>query len=146
MKLYLDTCCLHRPFDDFDQRRVVLEAEAVNAILALCESGEADLVRTEVLVLETTRCRHPQRRAHVEDVLAGAAAYVTIDESVRRRAKEFEQRGFRPFDSVHLASAEAASVDYFCSCDDRLLKRARSQTDLSVKIVSPLELAERIIP
>lgn len=146
MKLYLDTCSLHRPFDDFDQRRVALEAEAINAVLALCESGDAELVRSEVLLLETARCRHPQRKAHVEEVLAGASATVTIDESVRRRARILEERGFRPFDSVHLASAEAAGADYFCTCDDRLLKKARSQTDLSVQIVSPLELVERIIP
>jgi hypothetical protein len=29
MKIYLDNCCLNRPFDDLSQDRVYLEAEAI---------------------------------------------------------------------------------------------------------------------
>jgi hypothetical protein len=33
MKIYLDTCCLNRPFDDQRQARIRLESEAVTLIL-----------------------------------------------------------------------------------------------------------------
>ncbi|HPZ08922.1 MAG TPA: hypothetical protein PL110_12455 [Candidatus Eremiobacteraeota bacterium] len=33
MKIYLDTCCLNRPFDDQTQDRNRLEAEAIMIIL-----------------------------------------------------------------------------------------------------------------
>jgi hypothetical protein len=33
-KIYLDTCCLNRPFDDRSQERVRREAEAVLTVLA----------------------------------------------------------------------------------------------------------------
>ncbi len=37
MKLvYLDTCCLNRPFDDQTQAHIHLEAEAVLLIMARC--------------------------------------------------------------------------------------------------------------
>jgi hypothetical protein len=39
-KVYLDVCCLNRPFDDQQQDRVHLEAEAVLLILKRCEAGE----------------------------------------------------------------------------------------------------------
>ena len=35
MAIYLDTCCLNRPFDDQTQDRIRLEAEAVILILIL---------------------------------------------------------------------------------------------------------------
>jgi hypothetical protein len=37
-----------------------------------------------------------------------------------------------------------AEVDYFCTCDDRLLRRAKSISDLHTPIVSPLELVEAL--
>ena len=38
-RIYLDVCCLNRPFDDQRQARVRLEAEAVLLILGRCEAG-----------------------------------------------------------------------------------------------------------
>jgi predicted nucleic acid-binding protein len=49
-----------------------------------------------------------------------------------------------PLDALHLASAEAAQVDYFCTCDDRLLKKAKTVHDLKTVVVSPIELAEEL--
>ena len=41
-----------------------------------------------------------------------------------------------------LASAEEAEADYFCTCDDKFLRKAKAISDLKVKAVSPLELIE----
>lgn len=38
-KIYLDTCCLNRPFDDQTQERIRLESEAVLAILSRIEKA-----------------------------------------------------------------------------------------------------------
>jgi predicted nucleic acid-binding protein len=43
-----------------------------------------------------------------------------------------------------LASAEEAKVDYFCTCDDKFLKRAKAVQTLKTKVVSPIELIEEI--
>ncbi len=45
-------------------------------------------------------------------------------------------------DSLHLAVAEKANVDYFCTCDDKFLRRAKAIPDLRTVVVSPLELIE----
>jgi predicted nucleic acid-binding protein len=45
-----------------------------------------------------------------------------------------------PLDALHLASAEAAGADYFCTCDDRLLRRARAAAAPPLRAVSPIEL------
>ena len=63
MRIYFDTCSLHRPLDDKSQLRVSLEAEAVLGLLALCEGGEHSLVSSEILHLENDRTPHGCRKA-----------------------------------------------------------------------------------
>ncbi|MEX0704444.1 MAG: PIN domain-containing protein [Planctomycetales bacterium] len=142
MKIYFDTCALNRPLDDKSELRIALEAEAVLGILERCEVGAAAYVSSEVLVLENDRTPHPQRRAFIAAVLERASNVITVTDAVRGRAKILEQGGFKAFDALHIACAEAANVDYLCTCDDRLLKKANRRTDLAVKVVSPLELAQ----
>ncbi len=144
MKIYFDTCSLHRPLDNKGPLRITLEAEAVLGVLAKCEEGSLTLVSSEVLSLEVDRNPQPQKRAYVSSILEHAQVVVALDNEVEQRAKELEQRGFKAFDALHLASAEAGGVDFFCTCDDRVLKKSRQQTDLSVKVVSPLELANEV--
>ena len=36
-RIYLDVCCLNRPFDDQSQPRIRLESETILIILAQCE-------------------------------------------------------------------------------------------------------------
>jgi hypothetical protein len=43
-----------------------------------------------------------------------------------------------------ISVAEFAEVDYFCSCDDRLLSKAQAQADLTIQVRSPLELVQEI--
>ena len=52
--------------------------------------------------------------------------------------------GNEQVDALHLALAEKGNVDYFCTSDDKLLKRAKRLRSLAVKVVTPLELAEAL--
>ena len=54
MKVYLDACCLNRPFDDQSQPRVRLETEAVSLILEKLAQGEWDWVGSEILLHEVS--------------------------------------------------------------------------------------------
>lgn len=144
MQLYLDTCCLNRPFDDHSHARILLESQAILSILAKCEAGVFDLISSEVLSNENNLNPFPQKKAFVESVLASSSLFVMLNDSSENRALELETRGFKSFDALHVAVAESAAADYFCTCDDRLLSRARIQTDLAVKVRSPLELAQEI--
>jgi len=145
MKIYLDTCSLHRPLDDKTQPRIALEAEAILAILALWEAGKLDVVSSEVLMFELDRNPHPQRKAFVSEILTRAALTIELTDGIAERAYELEKRGFKALDALHLASAEKSGLDYFCTCDDRLLKKARGQSDLAVTTVSPLDRAQELM-
>lgn len=146
MRLYLDLCSLQRPLDDKAQLRIALEAEAVLGILALCESGQARLLSSDALEYETARNPHPLRKAHAEEVLARASEVVRFSEEVERQARAFGQAGLKPLDALHLAYAVEAAADYFCTCDDRLLKRAREVHAGPPKVITPVELIGEIGP
>lgn len=69
---------------------------------------------------------------------------VFVDEQIARRASAFVQHRIQATDALHLAAAEAAGADYFCTCDDRFLRRALTIGDLQIAIVSPLALIEKM--
>jgi len=43
MKIYLDACCLSRPFDDQSQQKIYLESQAILFILSKCRHRELEL-------------------------------------------------------------------------------------------------------
>ena len=144
MLIYLDVCAIQRPLDDLTQVRVRLEAAAVLALLDNCRAGGASLVSSDSLVYEAGRNPHPDRRAYAEDVLAAAVVRQSLTDDIEARAAALVAAGLLPLDALHLASAEAAGVHYFCTCDDRLLKRGRASAAPPVRVVSPVELTSEL--
>ncbi|MGL6096160.1 MAG: PIN domain-containing protein [Fimbriiglobus sp.] len=144
MVLYLDVCCLQRPFDDQSQMRVRLEAEATIAFLSLCDAGGAELVSSDAIEYETAHNPNPIRREYVRTSVARAAVVVRLTADIGAEADRLVAAGLTPLDALHLACAAAAGADYFCTCDDRLLRRARVARPGPPKVVSPLELVTEL--
>lgn len=138
MKVYLDVCCLNRPFDDQRQDRIRLEAEAVLLILERVQGGQHELVSSDVHGLEIAKATNARRREQIGDLLKLAVQHVTVGKREADHAKELEAMGFGAFDALHLACAEAGAVEVFLTTDDRLLKRAiRHANELFVRVVNP---------
>ncbi len=144
MKIYLDNCSLQRPLDSKNQTRTILEAEAVLGVLTLLESGRVELVSSEALLFEIDRNTNRTRREYALEVLSKAKTFVMLSGQVEKRARKFDALGIKPLDALHLASAEEAHADYFCTCDDRFLKRARAISGLRTRVVSPIELIKEL--
>jgi predicted nucleic acid-binding protein len=144
MKIYLDTCSLQRPLDSKTQIRIVLEAEAVLGILAMLEAGQVEIVSSVALQFEIARIPNPIRKEYAFDALSKASKVIQMTEQAEIHAKQFKAFGIQTLDSLHLALAEVERVDYFCTCDDRFLKKAQALTGLKVKVVSPIILIEEI--
>lgn len=146
LRVYFDSCCLNRPFDDRSQPRVSLEAEAVLEVLKHWEAGGIALISSEALTLENDEKADPDPKAYVHGILDRADEFVLVGQSIAARAKEFEADGMRTLDALHLACAEDVDADYLSTCDDRFLKKARSRSDLKVSVVSPQELFDEVFP
>jgi predicted nucleic acid-binding protein len=144
MKIYLDNCCIQRPLDNKNQTRIALEAEAVLNVLSLCESGALELISSETLVFEARKNPDTSRRDYAFEVLHQAKTFIHINDEIENQAKEFVNAGIKPLDALHLASAEHARADYFCTTDDKFLKKAKALKKLKTKIVSPIQLIEEI--
>jgi predicted nucleic acid-binding protein len=140
MKIYLDNCSLQRPLDSRSSTRIILEAEAMLSVLTLLESGGIELVSSEALLFEINRGPSTVRREYALEVLARARSFVRLNERVERQAGRFVGLGIKPMDALHLASAEEARADRFCTCDDRFLQKAKTIAGLSTRPVSPIEL------
>lgn len=144
MKVYLDSCSLQRPLDTWSQTRIRLEAEAILGVIAECEARRVELVSSDALVLEAAQNPIALRRQHAHAILEKATVSVTLDEIGKQRARAFVAVGIQPIDALHLASAEVAGCDYFCTCDDRFLRKAKRIRGLKTRTVSPLELAQEL--
>ena len=144
MLVYFDTCAIQRPLDDLSQLRVRLEADAVIALIELCESGRLELVASAAHEIENGANPYPDRYTHVVDVLSLARHVVPTTEDVARRATQYEQDGIKPLDALHLASAVISQAAFFCTTDDPLLRRARQAETDDTSVVSPLELVHAL--
>ena len=138
-RLYLDVCCLNRPFDDWTQARVRLEAEAILAVIEKFETHSWELISSTALEAEIARTPDPVRRQRLLDSLTIAAQTVWITERMVDRANDLQNLGFQSFDALHIACAEFADVDALLTTDDRLLRKAmKHRANLNVEVANPV--------
>jgi predicted nucleic acid-binding protein len=146
LRIYLDVCCLNRPFDDLRQDRIRLEAEAIKAILRRIDDGIWVGVKSPAVKFEISRMSDMDRMLEVGLISARMKASVSQSSAVRVRARELEQIGFGGVDALHLAFAEKAKADVFLTTDDGLLRRAVRYKDvISVSVDNPLRWIERMV-
>ncbi|HLE91730.1 MAG TPA: PIN domain-containing protein [Anaerolineales bacterium] len=144
MKIYLDLCAIQRPLDTPNQVRITLESEAVLGIINLCDAGQAEILSSEALLYEGEQSSLVIRREHTLAVLSKAKNVIVVTEKEKLRAANLMTFGIKPLDALHVALAESVNADYFCTCDDRLLRNAEQIKDLLVKVVNPVDLVQEI--
>ncbi len=144
MRVYLDLCCLKRPFDLQEQPLIRLQTEAVLSILAL-PPDIVELIQSEALVLENSLNPNQARREAVALWLSEAVAISSHESGLSVRIDELIAKGFKSFDAFHLASAELSGVDVFLTADRQFLSlAARMSGELRVRVTDPVHLIEEI--
>ena len=144
MRIYLDLCCLKRPFDSKDQPIIRLQAEAVGAILDL-PPQDVVLLRTPAQILENNLDPHQTRRDAVSVWLAAGLVEDLNPVVVSRRMADLIALGFKKFDAFHLASAESAGASVFLSVDIALIKLAlRASGELRFRVMDPVRFLEEL--
>ncbi len=138
-RIYLDACCLNRPFDDQTQSRIALETQAILTILSQCESGWK-LITSAALDEELDQTPDLERLKNVKTILAIAKIKVISSQFIEGRSIELQKLGFSGYDATHIASAERSQADIFLTTDDRLSKKAQNNTQLiHVEIENPVQ-------
>jgi len=138
-RIYLDVCCLNRPFDDQTQDRIRLEAEAVLLILLHCETGEWQWIGSEVVNFEIEQTPDQERRQRTRLLAVHAHQIARVGQAEVERAQQLTSLGLQPVDALHLACAESEQADVFLTTDDRLLRMSsRLAGQLGVRVENPL--------
>jgi len=143
MKIYFDTCSLQRPLDDKNQVRIALEAEAILGLIMLSEMDRFELISSETLLFEVQKTPNVHRKRYILNVLNKGQLFIQLNDDIKKRANALNKIGIKSVEALHVACAEAAGADYFCTCDDKLLKKAKALNSHTTA-VSPLELIEKI--
>jgi len=140
-RIYFDMNIYNRPFDDQSQVRIRLETIAIFSILQKIKNKELTLLWSFMINYENSLNPYEDVRQEIEMAASLAVESVTPDESVLTVAKEFESKGIKPRDSIHLACALKGKAEYFLTCDDKLIRRATT-LDINIKIINPLRFIE----
>jgi hypothetical protein len=144
VRVYLDLCCLKRPFDLQEQPIIRIQTEAVLGILAL-PSDTVELLQSPALVLENSLNPNHARREAVAHWLSEAVAVAPDESALSTRTEELIGKGFKSFDAFHLASAELSGVDVFLTVDLPLLRlAARVSGELRVRVADPVHFIEEM--
>ncbi|OUL30360.1 PIN domain-containing protein [Nostoc sp. 106C] len=145
-RIYLDACCLNRPFDDQTQSRIALETQAILTILSQCQSGIWRLIASAALDAELDQTPDLERLKNVKKILAIAKIKVISSQLIEKRSAELQSLGFSSYDATHIASAERSQADIFLTTDDRLLRKAEKNSQLiNVKINNPVQWLVEVI-
>ena len=145
-KVYLDVCCLNRPFDDQQQDRVHLEAEAVLLILKRCEAGEWQWISSAVVSYEVDNIPNHERRNRIKEILRGAREVQPLSDTAVERGEELKGLGLKTYDALHVACAEQASVAVLLTTDDRLVRTvARNADKLKISVKNPLTWLQEVL-
>ena len=145
MKIYLDTCCLNRPFNDQTQARIRRETEAIQTLLKYCFTEQWLWITSDVLIFEVNNTPNQIQRDYMKTQLNRAYQNVSIGATEDTRGQELEALGFKWFDALHLACAESSKTDVFLTTDDRLLRRGnRFRALLQVRVENPYNWLQEV--
>jgi len=139
VRIYLDVCCLNRPFDDQTQDRIHLESEAVILILKRVRSGNWEWISSEAVDFEVRQTPDVERRRRVESLIRYADRTILIESSIVKRASGLKEIGFGAYDALHLACAEHCEANVFLTTDDKVLQLAcKCSSQIKIKVYNPL--------
>lgn len=138
-RVYLDVCCLNRPLDNQSQDRIRLETEAILLIYKKCRLESWNLINSEAIEFEISKTPDSQRIKKVELALSIEKGKIPLSNEVKQRSIELVKLGFKPFDAIHIASAEIGQVDVMLTTDDRLLRKyLQYQDQIKVLVKNPV--------
>ncbi|GIK42697.1 MAG: hypothetical protein BroJett011_65300 [Chloroflexota bacterium] len=143
--IYLDACCLNRPFDDQTQDRIRLETEAIVLIIRRLQTQEWLWLGSEVLDFEIEQTPDTERRLRVQLLAEFVYRSIEIGPAEEDRARQLQALGFKLWDALHIACAELGQADVFLTTDDKLLNLARRLTgQLNIQVENPLTWLQEV--
>lgn len=145
-RVYFDTCAIQRPLDDLSQLRIYLESEAILAILRLVEDSQVTWISSDILMLEISYITSIEKKMILQDVLKLAPSQLKRKKSTKLLTEQLMMaESITALDAAHVAIALENEIDYFCTSDDKLLKKIKNSAIIkTMQCLSSLELIEEL--
>jgi len=139
MKIYLDVCCLNRPYDDQTDDKIHLESEAILIILGHIENKDWVWFKSDVVDYEIEETPNMDRKIRVKKMTRFATKNIKLNSKVLERGDELKRLGIKTFDALHIASAEIGKADILLSTDKKLVSLGtKNAKKINVIIKNPL--------
>lgn len=137
ISVYFDNCCYNRPYDDQNQLKVHLEAEAKLYIQRMVTEKKLNLVYSFISEYENNNNPYSARKSSISDFFKNAAVFVDSSHlgEVTALAAEIAATGIKKMDALQVSSAIIGKSDYFLTTDKRVLKFSTEK----IKIMNPLD-------
>ena len=140
MKVYLDNCSFNRPFDDQDQIRIRIEAEAKLFLQKLIDQGKLELAWSYILDYENMANPFEFRQLVIHKWKKKAMVNIRENVNVLKNAEQLQSKDIRAKDALHIACAVEAGCAYFITTDDKILNKNR--TIKRIEIVNPVDMLD----
>jgi len=138
MRVYLDNCCYNRPFDDQNQIRIHLEAQAKLYVQSQIKDGKIELVWSYILDYENAFNPFEERKNIIEKWKSKAMLDIEENEHILQNAKELVSLGLKSKDALHVACAIEGKCDYFLTTDDKVLNKLKNYN--KIEVVNPINV------
>lgn len=138
-RVYLDACCLSRPYDDQSQERIRFETDALWYVFGLHQHGDVHWVSSQAVIDELLQNKDEKKRAKALELARRANETLNMTESMAARASSLASVGVTGIDALHLAAAEHGQCAMLLTTDDRFIRRAKVlHPPRSVKVQNPV--------
>ena len=144
-KVYFDTCCYNRPFDDLKNERVRLEAEAILMIQGLISGGAFELFYSRVIDFELNKIKDIDKKMKVKTFYQSIKGeLLEFRDEIETIANIYETHGIRYMDALHIAYCRQYRIDYMLTTDKALINAAR-RIEIIFKVINPLEFIMEVL-
>jgi hypothetical protein len=120
-RIYMDCCCINRPYDDTNDLLVSLEGQAITTIAFKCFYGSWILVGSEAVEYELNKTNEENKKDKMLNLYSIIKENILINDSIIKKMYFYIDKGIKPLDSLHLACAEYSNVDVILTTDKSIL-------------------------
>ena len=139
MKIYIDTCCYGRPFDDQTQERIAEETTALATIIETCKIIGIPVVGSLVIVAEIAKNSDAEKRqsaqASYNEIITEV---IPIDADIIKQSRIYESdANLSGLYGLHLAAAIAAGANVLLTTDDYFVRSVQNKLNVKIKVLNP---------
>ena len=135
IRLYLDNCCLNRPYDDQTNLNIHLEAEAKLFIQNEILENNYELAWSFMMDYEIAANPFYDRQWAFMQWKNIAVLDIEPEEKILMSGREIMQKNIKQKDAIHIACAIKAECDYFLTTDRKIVHKNIPE----IKLINPLD-------